>query len=232
MTQTDERQDAREIVAPDENVPALASNNSFIDSAKEKVELDLEDAPFLKEESEEKKVVKDDKAEQEKQKEQEELERLEKAKKKKKLIILGIAGFLLIAVLGAGAYFFLASSGEEVIPPSIIIVPGVPEEELSGNLEVKLDPFWIELVNDKGKKEFLVGSFILHLSNLQGKDEVIINMKVVRDAIYYYFVNSDYEFLSEHQNIEQIKQGMIDLINQYVIHGEVSNIYFDSFLFR
>ncbi len=239
VTQTNGQQATQQLTAPNENVPAITNENDessanqdsgFIDSASKKVELDLEGAPFLVEEQEEEEKPKPQEEKKSEEDEQAELERLAKAKKKK-IIILGLAG-LLVVILSVAGYFFLFSTPEEVIPPTIIIIPSETEATVDSSLEIKLDPFWIELVNKEGKKQFLVGSFILQLSNTAGKTETLRNMKIVRDAVYYYFVNSDYEFLSQHQNIGQIKRGMIDLLNQYIIGGEVEDIYFDSFLFK
>ncbi len=229
MTQMNDQNDLQN--SNDDMPFTLANDPSFEESAKENVKLDLEDAPFLQEDKKEKEPEDAKKNERKKDAKDEEEEEAPKSKKKLLLIIVGV---LLLAVIGAGAYVFLfmGKTVEQVIAQNIVVVPTTVKKDVTDKLQVRLDPFWIELGENSRKAEFLNAKFILVLDNPQLNREITANQGIVRDAIYYYLINSDVEFLMDYKNIEEIKAGMIEIINQYVVQGAVKDIYFDSFLYE
>lgn len=96
MSQTQEKVTQKIESASDENLPVSAEPNApaekgkeFLDLAKNKVELDLEDAPFLNEEPEEQEQVAEEKAEQAAESKSDKKQEEVKPKSKKKLFLIG-----------------------------------------------------------------------------------------------------------------------------------------------
>lgn len=230
MTQSAEEQNTQIAATSSTNAPAEAGGK-FVKTGNQKVQLDLEDAPFLQEE--EKKEESTDLATTEPNsdktaKDDEDQE----PKSKKKLIIIAGAALVLILAISAGAFFFLFAEKEVIILQNIIVVPNPPTEEIPLFYQIKLDPIWIELKNRDDGVNFLVGTFILSMETKSIQNEIEKNIKVVRDAVYYYLINTRPEFLMDHENTEKIKAGISDIVNRYVVSGAVDEIYFDSFLMK
>ncbi len=237
MSQLDIEQITQEISAPqNDNLPAAGNDQSFIATADQKVELDLEDAPYLQENKpEEPKQESEKPAEKKAEKEKSSEESEEEApKSKKKMILILLIGVIVLAGLGVGAYLFFGSTPtiNSVTQQNFIVVPSKPTIDIKSELEISLDPFWIELPQNDNNAKFLVATFVLKLSNTEVRQEIEVNMNIVRDAIYYYFVNAEVNFLMDHQNTEMIKNGMMEIINQYIVTGQVTDIYFESFLYK
>lgn len=198
----------------------------FAASAQQKVELDLEDAPFLNEEPEEKEQ--DTQQEQESSEPAESQKEGEAPKKKKKLLMFGgIAALLLLLIGGAVFYFF---SSEEEILPNVIVVENPEVQAPPKTFELKLDPFVIQCIDNEGKIHFVKGSFILSTIHNEVFFEVSNNQKVIRDAIYYYLEIQDPEVLLNPVNHQLIKNGLLETVNKYVMSGSIDNLYIDSLL--
>lgn len=199
----------------------------FIASGDKKVELDLEDAPFLKEEQE----TQEQKEEKEEDSSSEPTETKEEnaaPKKKKKLLLIGgIASFLLLLVLGAVVYFFVLD--DEVLP-NIIVVESPEVQAPPKTFELKLDPFVIQCIDNAGKIHFVKGSFILTTIHNDVFFEISNNQKVIRDAIYYYLEIQDPEVLLNPINHQLIKDGLFETVNKYVMAGSIDHLYIDSLL--
>lgn len=200
--------------------------NEFAASAQKKVELDLEDAPFLNEEPEEK--------EQSTEQEQESSEPAEAntesaaPKKKKKLFIIGgIAALLLLLIGGAVFYFFFY---DDEILPNIIVVENPEVQAPPKTFELKLDPFVIQCIDHNGKIHFVKGSFILSTIHNEVFFEISNNQKVIRDAIYYYLGIQDPDVLLNPVNHQLIKDGLFETVNKYVMSGSIDHLYIDSLL--
>lgn len=204
--------------------PAQASD--FVATGQEKVELDLEDAPFLKEEQE----VEEQKPEIEQTgSEIAETKPADTAPKKKKklLIIGGIVSFLLLIIIGVVVYFFVF---DEKVLPNVIVVAGPEVQAPPKAFELKLDPFVVQCVDNNGKIHFVKGTFILSTLQNDVYFEISNNQKIIRDAIYYYLGLQDPEILLNPANHQLIKNGLFETVNKYVMSGSIDHLYIDSLL--
>ena len=204
--------------------PAQASN--FVATGQEKVELDLEDAPFLKEEPE----VQEQKTETEQTgSEVAETKSTDTAPKKKKkiLIIGGIVFLLLLLISGAVVYFFVL---DDKVLPNVIVVASPEVQAPPKAFELKLDPFVIQCVDNNGKIHFVKGTFILTTIHNDVYFEISNNQKVIRDAIYYYLGLQDPEILLNPANHQLVKDGLFETVNKYVMSGSIDHLYIDSLL--
>lgn len=198
----------------------------FAASAEQKVELDLEDAPFLNEEKEEKEQTTDQ--EQESTAPEEAQKKDAAPKKKKKLLIVGIIVSLLLVLIGGAVLYFFFS--EEEILPNVIVVENPEVQAPPKTFELKLDPFVIQCIDKDEKIHFVKGTFILSTLHDEVFFEISNNQKVIRDAIYYYLEIQDPEVLLNPVNHKLIKDGLLETVNKYVMSGSIDNLYIDSLL--
>ncbi len=205
--------------------PAQASE--FVSTGQEKVELDLEDAPFLKEEPE---VQEQQKTETEQTGSEipEVKTNVAAPKKKKKILIIGaVVSFLLLLIIGAVVYFFVLD--EEVLP-NVIVVASPEVQSPPKAFELKLDPFVVQCVDNNGKINFVKGTFILSTIQNDVYFEISNNQKIIRDAIYYYLGLQGPEVLLNPANHQLIKNGLFETVNKYIMSGSIDHLYIDSLL--
>lgn len=211
-----------------------ASATAFIDTAIEKVQLDIEDAPFLQDDPDEEEVSATKEGEKATDKTEELAEGEEaKPRNKKKIILIAGAATLLLAILGVAVFFLLDYTGRTApVMHNFITIPTPPEEMEPAFFEITLEPFWVDLENKGHGAKFLVGKFIIRMDSKDIQKELELNIKKIRDAIYYYLVSVDHEFLINVENREAVRTGIVDIINPYLASGRIENVYFDSFLMR
>lgn len=194
----------------------------------EKVELDLDDAPFLQEEPqpEAKEEVKKEPETKEEQVEPEETTPFWKNK------WLWIGSIILILGLGGGSYFFLSKKE----PPSP--KESQPKKEEKNQqaqkppLEeqvVNFDKFIIEL-QDKNKEAFLEIKLAFATTNGKLVWEIKRKKIVLRDAIYYYLSNKDLTYLSNTKKLEEIKKDLLNVVNQYLNNGQLKKILIEKYI--
>lgn len=218
--------------------PPLSEENlagiDFDQLANQKVQLDIDDAPFLNEQAEEKLPVPSEEHSPAKlQKEQAEEEK--PAKSKKKLLILG-AGLVLILALAAAAYFFFFSAPKEVEPeiqPPIIIVPSEPELPPAPPVySVNMAGFLVPLTDQEGKIHFLDVSFILQSGDASVQMEAEEKVLVLRDSIFYYLRNQRYEYMKDPTQLLKIRQEVLRAVNEYLLQGKFEEVLLDQYLIR
>lgn len=202
----------------------------------QKVELDLEDAPFLEEEEEE---------EEEQPEEQSAAPvALDPAPKtadpwyrRRKIIIPAGVGLLLLLVLLA--WLALRPGSEpapeppapaesaEAPPP-----PPAPEPEQPKDYMVTLAPFWVEKRDDQGTVRFLVCQFTAVTQDEKFSFEISQKTTILRDAVYYYLKNKDLTYLSDKNNVETLKADLLSVMNQYLSVGRLETILVDQYLVK
>ena len=224
----------------DLNLDALAPQDS---SSPSKVELDLDDAPFLndfgEEEEEEKPAEQTDEeapVAMETAAEPEPQTGLKKLLKNKKFLIGGGSG---LAALLALLLFLILSGGDEPqppLPPHANEAPEVklpPIEAKPGEVLIRWEPFWIEYIDEaSGEVRFLVCELSAPTTDLVLKSEADANLLAIRDAIYYYLAHKALTFLSNQQNAETMKGDLVDIINGYLTYGQLSQVYIENYLIK
>jgi flagellar FliL protein len=203
--------------------------------ALQKVDLDLDDAPFLEDEKEEPAPQPAD-AEPSPFAEQ----ATEVKPSKKKLFILVGAGVALLAV-AAVAFFLLR---KPVPPPA---PPPAPEPEATPALEptpppeppkpqkesvMTMAPFLVEMTDAKGRTRFLTIRFTAVTLDPAVELEFKRNTIVVRDAVYYYLKNKNMEFLTDKNNTEALKKDVLSVINQFIGAQPLDNLLIEEYLVK
>ncbi|MGE4421303.1 MAG: flagellar basal body-associated protein FliL [Pseudodesulfovibrio sp.] len=203
--------------------------------ATQKVDLDLDDAPFLEDEDEEEDI------------EEVEVEtpfRTEDDGKpraglvallKNKFVLMGLGVILVLLVI---IVILLLREPEAPPPPppapaeETQIPEAPPEPPKTPEIIVKLDPFLIEQQDESGKIRFLEVSILLSTEDdglaRQFKQETF----AVRNALYYYLKNKDLQFLSDKENSEKLKKELLVIINQYMGFGQFDTLMFEQYLVR
>ncbi|GAB6888277.1 hypothetical protein JCM13304A_17760 [Desulfothermus okinawensis JCM 13304] len=202
----------------------------------QKVELDLDDAPFLEEELEEEKKEEEVKQEIEEKKKEEVSEKEEEDTslgRKKKIIFLGIGGGV---ILVAALLFFFFFKGEKAppkeekkAPEKKIEVKEKPPPPKPRVEQLTLRPFWVDYPVADGHRYLHI---TLILSYESGSLSWELNRKriVIRDAVYYYLKNKNFEFFLKKENIPLLKNDILSIINQYLVYGKIKKIYLKDYL--
>ena len=210
-------------------------------SGARKVELDLDDAPFLKEEKNETKPDEPAKpAEGElAMPESEETAPesfIKKLLKRKKLLIGAGAGFVLLI---AGLVVLLLLGREE--PPKEAepethaaeqAEPSSPVEVKPGEVLIHWEPFWVEYTGQEGETRFLICELSSPTTDPELKAEADLKTLAIRDAIYYYLSHKPLTFLSEQNNADVLKEDLLGVINGYLTRGQLTKLYIENYLIR
>ncbi len=219
----------------EEIVDDLPSGETASSRAQQKVELDLDDAPFLEEEEEEEEEEKEE-AKEEREEEPsvgEEKKEEEKPRSKKKLIIIIAVVVIILAAIG-GFFLFRGGKKEKTKKP-------LPKKEKTVKVKEKvpppppnvyhftLRPFWVQYQIKNGYR-FLHITLVLSYDNDRVDWELKRKLIVIRDAIYYYLKNKDLNFMLNKKNFEAIKKDLIAIVDQYLSNGKLKEIYFQNYV--
>lgn len=225
-----------------------------------KVELDLEGAPFLEEEkpAEEKKEAPKPAASAAPGKVQmppsgSDADAARQKRRKKLIMIAGAAGFGLLVVLGLVFFFLLRSPSNtpEAVAPAVSPAPSAPtapgahnaasEAAQGGNAtlpaepEIGLlawDPFIIEKKDKDGKIVFLYAKFTASTEDLKLLSEMNAKKIVLRDAIFFYLSNKDLQYLSDSSKVDSLKRDLLSVINERLTKGELKEILIENYLVK
>ncbi|MBU1041765.1 MAG: flagellar basal body-associated FliL family protein [Proteobacteria bacterium] len=203
--------------------------------ATQKVDLDLDDAPFLEEEEEVK-------PEPKKAKEAVSLvpdeEDKPAPKDRKKLIIIGAAALVLIVALGFAVKFFFfkakphtpaetAAQTEQQDNNTQAAAPELPE------VQVRLEPFWVEQkAEGSDEVRFLIVRILLGTHEPAVAKDFESRLMPARNAIFYYLKNKDVQFLADEKNAEKLKNELLLVINQYVSDGKFETLLFEEYVVK
>ncbi len=194
-------------------------------SAGGKVELDLDDAPFLRE-PEEKPLPP--------------VERRSSApapvvqeapKSKKKLIIGGIGLFVVLAAAAVWWFFFRVPPPVVEPPkPEVIVVKPPEAAPVEQDFIFELEPFWVPVKDEQGNTNFLVCRFSTIAKKEMVNKEIEKQLMTVRDAMYYYLRNKSLDFLLAVANRETIKKDLTSVVNSYLTQGQIEDVLMESYL--
>ena len=201
-----------------------------------KVQLDIDDAPFLRE--------KEPEAPPPKTREPEALPEAPSppaedadARKKKKRIIIGVALLaLLLAAAGGGAvwWFVLRTPPPPPPTPQVVVVPSTPPDSHPAEFLIPIAPFWLELTNDSPRDKDKIFFLVCKFTALSKSEAILQEMQnkaiVIRDALYFYLKNKSYDFLTQPDNTQTIKNDLKSVINGYLTAGKVDDMLFERYL--
>lgn len=217
------------------------SQNPQVETAKEKlpaetpksakVELDIEDAPFLKEEGESHQDESPDAGEGDGQ------EKPALSSKKKKLIIIGAAALLLL-LGGASAAWFLLKPGTsappppvvEEIKPEVIVVPTKQTPAVTPDVVTPLEQFIVPVGDTLQKTNFLICKFSIISKDMNLGSEIDNKIIPLRDAVYFYLRSKSYDYLLTPANAKDIKSDLVGILNDFLTTGKVEDVLLDTYL--
>lgn len=220
--------DGTQVKQDEETLDLLVSAPSEPPAPIKKVELDLDDAPFLQNDE---KVPELD-APADGVPEQEESDG--KKGKKKKLIIIGLIGLVISAIGAAAVWWFFFRTPPPPPPPGlepeIIVVPKAAAPIGPSDIVGEFAPFIIPIREDNGSTGFLICKFSAITTDPGINREIDQQRLVLRDAIYFYLRGKDNKFLLNSHNAQQIKTELLSVFNDYLTQGKVEDILFESYL--
>lgn len=207
--------------------------------ALQKVDLDLDDAPFLEDEEEAP-------AAEEGQAEEATPFPVEtegkKPSRKKKLIL--IAAPVLLLVIGAAVFFLLHKKPapppapveetppvEQAPPPEPVPTPPEPPAPKQ-EIVIPMEPFLVDLTDSQGHTRFLTIRFTAVTQEKAVELEFKRNIIVLRDAVYYYLKNKKLEFLTDKNNADVLKKDVLSVINQFIGAQPLDNLLIEDYLVK
>lgn len=157
-------------------------------------------------------------------------------KKKKRLILIAAAGLVLLIAGGAALWWFvLRTPPPPPVQPQVVVVPNTTgKAPAPSEFFIGFAPFRLELVEtagkDKGKIVFLVCKFTAVTSSEAVLAETQNKVIVLRDALYFYLKNKEYAFLADPLNTPTIKSDLVSVLNGYLATGKVEDVLFERYL--
>ncbi|MCJ2164033.1 flagellar basal body-associated FliL family protein [Pseudodesulfovibrio sp. S3-i] len=213
--------------------PKAQLDDSEAGKATQKVDLDLDDAPFLEDEDDEEEI------------EEVEVETplFEEDDKKTKSGLLALfknkvvlASSAIIFILLVVIIILLLREPEAPPPPPVEETPvqeeAAPVVPETPEIIIRLDPFLVEQKDEKGQIRFLEVRVLVSTEDdglaRQFKQETY----AVRNALFYYLKNKDLQFLSDKENSDKLKKELLAIINQYMGFGQFDTLMFEQYLVR
>lgn len=203
-----------------------------------KVQLDIDDAPFLRQPEPEAPPPPPKSASTDAPLEVPEAPADDAAARKKKKMRILAAGLGLLLLAGGGGslwWFVLRTPPPPPPTPQVVVVPSAPPKDAApAEFTIPLAPFWLELTGtsprDKDNIFFLVCKFTAITKSEAVLQETQNKIVVIRDALYFYLKNKNYEFLTDPDNTKTIKNDLTSVINGYLGAGKVDDMLFERYL--
>jgi flagellar FliL protein len=231
--------DAQSPASPAADLPPEAPAASAF-----KVELDLEDAPFLQEpvaESEApppeaepaggKIAAPDDQPHAPRWRVL--LRRLKAGRKK---LLAAVAACLLLGLAAVAVNFFLFAEKKPAPSGPVRVVvssqPRTNSTEQPPVFMINWDPFLVEQRGEEGEIRLLYCRFATPTDSQFLQSELEAKKVVVRDAVYYYLRNKPLTFLSDVSKQQDLKDDIISVINEHVSSAKLSELYFEEYVVR
>lgn len=220
--------------APSGDAPA---SKSKVDA---KVELDLDDAPFLEEDEPEPEPEPKKAAEPSPKKAAPVPEASPSLKdrllaNKKKLIMAG-GGAVLLIVAAVCVNMFLFS-GEKPPPPppatepeKVLAAPKPLPEAPAPQFVMQWEPFWIELKDTEGAIRFLTFKFSVPTDNPILYAEMNGKKLILRDALFYYLRNQPIIPLTDTTRVQAFKEDLLTVMNEHLGSGKATEILIQDYL--
>lgn len=196
--------------------------------AMEKVELDLDDAPFL-----------DDGPDEEEHEPPEPAAEVQEqqgdaAPEAGTGLWRAAAGAGLALVLtGVVVLLLFRHTGDQALRTSLELT----QDSASGNTEpvdqslsITFAPFLVEYVQED-RIRFLNLSITAAGPGAAGsKQEILDKTLLLRDAVYRYLKDKDLVFLSDEDNVETLKRDILQALNRALTHSELTHLYIVEYM--
>lgn len=216
--------------------PKAQLDDSEASKATQKVDLDLDDAPFLEDEDEEEEIPLEEDETPLFDESDDEPGFDFKALLRNKLFLAALGVILLLIVVIV--ILLLREPEAPPPPPPAPVEKTTPETtepeavEETPEILIRLDPFLIEQRDEENVIRFLEVRVVVSTEDdglaRQFKQETY----AVRNALFYYLKNKDLEFLSDKDNSEKLKSELLAIINQYMGFGQFDTLFFEQYLVR
>ncbi len=205
------------------------SLSEFAGQAGRKVQLDIDDAPFLDTPEEETPPAPGDAGSSRAEAAEADVP---KASRAKRFLVPG-AGLVLL-LLGAAVWFLFfrtpppAETGPE---PVVVVVPSPEEITGPAGFNVVFAPFMVEQRVD-GEVRFLNTNFTAVTTDEAVSAEARSKILILRDAVYYYLRNKTHEYLIDPDNSLTIKQDLTDILNGYLSKGKLDDVLLENYIMK
>jgi flagellar FliL protein len=203
--------------------------------ALQKVELDLDDAPFLEEEVDAAPVVEEIPTAPTPQELEEPFE-LPIWKNKK---VLGGAGILLVFLGLAVWWFFLRTKEAPPPPPPPPPIEEAPKPEEPAAPPVppaayfSMEPFVVEKTDAKGGTKILTLKIkLVYKEDPQLAQELQSKSLALRDGLYYNLKNKSFGNLTDKKSVDQLREELRGVVNNYLNTGQVDQVLFEELLVK
>ncbi len=220
-----------------------------------KVELDLDDAPFLEEELEEEKS----KAAEPEEKTEEKTEEakpepaggktglLDKLKERKKLVMLAGAGLLVVIAAAVGVALMLGGRTQDAPPPPpqeekapppkppvVVVVDNAPKEAPAQAplYTINWEPFLVEVKDNEGGIHLLDVKFTFTTDDNPVYVEMDNKTRIMRDSVFYFMRNRSYDLLIDSSKLQDFKDGVAKVLNDNINNGELKTVLIDHYRVR
>lgn len=235
------RKDALEVVK-EQGKARLDDTELNIASPKalQKVELDLDDAPFLEEEA-----VPEPQAQEVPPAPAAPVEEAPPSIPlwKRKPVMLAGAGLLLVLLLLATWFFILRPKpGEQAPPPPAEeaapaeVAPPAPVEPETPppppELPLSLAPFLVEKTDDKGNARLVTIKIKIIYRDERLSKELELKNFLLRDGLYYNLKNKSLHDLTDKNNAEALRDELRGVVNNYLNAGQIETVLFDELLVK
>ncbi len=150
----------------------------------------------------------------------------------KMLIIVGVV-VLLLAGIGAGAFFFfMGDSKDEAGPERAQAEKADFSSEGLGMIGpmVEIEDFIINIIDEQQDARYLKAALTLELDRLESVPEVEQRMPQIRDAILLLVGNKTFNEVRDLQGKLQLRAELIARINALLQQAKVNKVYFTDFV--
>ena len=152
---------------------------------------------------------------------EETIEKVEK-KSKGKLVLVVVALVILLlafAVAFIAGRFLFADKGEEM-EEQYVLGPIFEVQEITVNIA------------DTGGRRFLMAQFSIEVDQSKVLKEVEKKLPIIQDRLIMVLSAQSIEDLSAPNGMERVKSQLIDNLNEVLHTGEVTNIYYNRFVWQ
>ena len=188
-----------------------------------KVELDLDDAPFLEPEktplaappTRRRETPDSDEAPPGDQEQTE-----DKPRKRPRLLVVVPTVVAVLLAFTIVIYFYLDPREPEVPPPS----RNYPHL-------VAFDPFYVEQHSADGLR-FLQCRFAFPAGSEDLEHELLAKRLVIRDGLFFYLSRREPTFLNQEEESAALKRDLLTVVNQFLTSGQLDDVLIDEYVIR